>query len=299
MALVFLKMTKELAYAVNYLLGRDVAGRSLAVLPDDTFLVSFPRSGNTWMRFLVSNIVHAGHEVSFENVDRLIPEISKNSKRYLNSLPRPRILKSHESLDLRYPRVVYIVRDPRDVAVSGYHFFLKRKRIDETLTIGGFVGRLLRLEFWEDFGTWAENVGGWLGARLGTEGFLLVRYEDMLRQPEAELAKVATLLGVEADPKSLATAVERSKFLEMQKLETLQSDNWFLTKETRKDIAFVRGGAAGGWKAALPSESVEAIERAWGYWMSFLGYDPVSSEAPVAAPVAAGALLAAHRGLRR
>jgi len=247
------------------------------------------------MRFLVSNVVHPTEEIGFDNIDKFVPEIIQESKRYLNSLPRPRVLKSHEYLDLRYPRVIYIVRDPRDVVVSNYYFLLKRKNIDETLSLNAFVDGMLRRRFWQDFGTWSENVGGWLGSRLGTEGFLLIRYEDMLSQPQIELAKVADLLDVAAGPDVIARALEKSNFGEMQKLEKLQSDNWFLTKEGRKDISFIRGGVSGGWTKALSSESVGAIEREWGHWMSFLGYELASGEAP-RSPLAAACLSSGAQG---
>ena len=43
----------------------------------------------------------------------------------MRALPRPRVLKSHESFQPHYPSVIYIVRDPRDVAVSYYHHAMK------------------------------------------------------------------------------------------------------------------------------------------------------------------------------
>ncbi len=271
-------MLDRVLYVTNYLLGRDIAGRSLTVFPDDTFIVSYPRSGNTWTRFLAGNLLRPNESISFENIERLIPEIYLDSKKFLNSLPRPRILKSHEYLDLRYKRVVYIVRDPRDVIVSGYHFWLKQGKINESVTINDFALSLLRREFWDDLGTWRENVGGWLAARLGTEGFLLLKYEDMLWQPEVEIAKLAEFLSLKRDAGQIARAVERSKFNEMQRLEKIQSDKWFLTKNTRKDISFIRKAVAGGWKQVLSPESLQAIEREWGDLMQFLNYDLVTRQ---------------------
>src|ERR1700685_1517671 len=109
-------------YVLKYLLGRDLAGRNLAVYPDDTFLVSFPRSGNTWIRFLIANLLNPGIEVSFTNIERLIPDTASKSSRTMKREARPRIIKSHEYFDVRYPKVIYIVRDPRDVALSYYDF---------------------------------------------------------------------------------------------------------------------------------------------------------------------------------
>jgi hypothetical protein len=96
--------------------------RDITIFPDDVFLTSYPRSGNTWTRFLVGNLAHTEEAVTFLNVERLVPDMNKHGDYYLRHLPRPRILKSHEVFDPRYKRVIYIVRDPRDVAVSNYHW---------------------------------------------------------------------------------------------------------------------------------------------------------------------------------
>jgi len=80
---------------VKYLLGTDKANRFLQVYPDDTFIVSYPRSGNTWTRFLIANLVYAHQEVSFLNIEKLIPDTSSQSSRALKRTPRPRIIKTH------------------------------------------------------------------------------------------------------------------------------------------------------------------------------------------------------------
>src|SRR2546426_5032921 len=102
-------------WIVKYLLGRDIAGRTLAVRPDDTFIVSYPRSGNTWTRFLVANLLHPETAATFAKIERLVPDAEAQSSRYLRKLPSPRAIKSHSYFNPRYPRVIYIVRDPRDV----------------------------------------------------------------------------------------------------------------------------------------------------------------------------------------
>src|SRR5437868_706130 len=158
----------------TYLLGTDIAGRNFAVHPDDTFLVSYPRSGNTWTRFLIANLVHPGGKVSFANIEKLIPDTSSQSNKTLKSTPRPRIIKTHEYFDHRYPKTIYIVRDPRDVALSYYDFHRKYGFIYDGLPIEQFVadlvgGRLISA----DWGTWAENVASWFYTRGHSSGFLL------------------------------------------------------------------------------------------------------------------------------
>src|SRR5258708_8153953 len=112
------RLLGALVQAGRVLTGRQIAGRGLTVFPDDIFLVSYPRSGNTWARFLLGNLIYQDDPITFSNLESRIPEIYFNRDRFLRELPRPRMLKSHECFQPHYPRVIYIVRDPRDVAGS-------------------------------------------------------------------------------------------------------------------------------------------------------------------------------------
>jgi len=259
--------------AWRYLAGKGVAGGNVIVFPDDTFLVSYQRSGNTWTRFLIANLVHLDG-VSFSNIEKLIPDIYVCSQRFLLSIPRPRILKSHEPFEPRYKRIVYIVRDPRDVAVSMYHWQMKRRRIEDGYPIDQFVTRFIAGEFEPGAGSWGQNVGSWLAARAATRDFLLLRYEDMMASSVRELTRVAEFLGIERDLGQVVRATELSSADRMRKLEQDQSKIWKTTRETRQDKAFVRTAKAGGWRAELSIHSLAEITEAWGTLMKILGYEP-------------------------
>jgi hypothetical protein len=264
-------MLGQIKYGVKYLLGLDRAGRHYTVFPDDTFLVSYPKSGNTWVRFLLANLIHPNEQVGFSNINRLLPAPGVLSKRFLRKLPRPRILKSHEPFDARFRKVIYLVRDPRDVAVSEYHFDLKKRYIESDVTLEQFVKRFIAGET-SSYGSWWEHAASWIGARHGNPAFLLVRYEDLLSDSIGETAKIAEFLGIAADTDRLQAAVERSSADRMRKLEKQQADQWTGTKNTRKEIPFVRAAKSGGWKDTLPLDSVEEIEVAWAPLLNFLGY---------------------------
>lgn len=263
---------------VKYALGTDVAGRNLAVYPDDTFIVSYPRSGNTWTRFLVANLVFPSQPVTFANIERLIPDCEAMSSRYVKRVARPRIIKSHEYFDPRYKKVIYIVRDPRDVALSYYDFSRKYRHIEDSYPLTSFVSDFVagRLSSF-DWGTWAENVASWFYTRKGRPEFLLLRYEDMLGDTQSELAKVARFLNIEPTPDRLASAVERSSADRMRKLEASQGEQWVSTKNKRSDIPFVRTASSGLWKEKLPPTSIAEIESAWGPLMNELGYQSASA----------------------
>jgi len=271
-------MIRELVYAAQYVLGYDKAGNALTVFPDDAFIVSYPKSGNTWTRFLIGNLVYPDG-VDFSNINRLVPDPGDLSKRYLRNLARPRILKTHQPFDPRYRRVICVVRDPRDVVLSEYHFDIKRRAIEEGFPMDRFVARFVAGEVNHEAGSWGENVGSWVAARQNGqkfqsgENFLLLRYEDMMGDPVNELQRIARFLKIEPTAERLARAVERSSADEMRKTEKRQAHLWSTTKQTRKDKPFVRVAKAGGWRAELPASCVREIELAWGSLMRELGYE--------------------------
>lgn len=270
-------MLPQFSYAIKYVLGKDIAGRNFFVHPDDTFLVSYPKSGSTWARFLVAALANPNETVSFLNIDRLLPSISSRSKRDLRSQPRPRLIKSHEYFDARYQNVIYVVRDPRDIVLSQYRFFLKRGAIDDGYALDRFVERFLAGSL-NDYGSWGENVGSWLAARQGSKRFLLLRYEDMLRETGQELTRVADFLGLQVSQEHVQRCVEQGSAERMRELEKKQGAKWVTTKGDRTDIPFVGAAKAGGWKSALSPEHVAQIESAWGPLMQYLGYE-ISTQA--------------------
>ncbi len=266
---------------VKYLLGIDLAGRNFAVYPDDTFVVSYPRSGNTWTRFLIANLVHADKDVSFANIEKLIPDTSSQSSRAVKATPRPRIIKTHEYFDHRYPKIIYIVRDPRDVVLSYYDFQRKYMQIDDQYPLERYVddfvnGKLISISW----GTWSENVASWMCTRGRRDNFLLLRYEDMMRDTARELARLARFLDIPPDVDRLQRAIERSSADRMRALEKLQEDKWVATKNRRKDIPFVRVAKSGGWRTDLPASCVQQIETAWGDLMTTLGYEISATRLP-------------------
>jgi Sulfotransferase domain len=286
---------KKLSFSVRYMLGQTVAGRLAPALEDAIFLVSFPKSGNTWIRFLIGNITHPQEPVTFANVDRVVPDIYVTPAREIRTMSPPRILKSHEPFDPRYRRVIYIVRDPRDVAVSSYHFARKGRHIKDTLALETYVSTLF-VGRDHAYGNWGEHVASWLvnsanlsrllhlphpekenGRELGARGhgrqFLLLRYEDLLENPEQELSKVSEFVGRKPSIQEIRKAIASSSVDKMKALEQKQSDQWSTTKRGRKDISFVREARSGQWKQSLPPASVATIESAWGHLMEVLGYE--------------------------
>jgi Sulfotransferase domain len=264
-------MISKIAAVARFVLGADFPGRNLRTYPDDTFLTSYAKSGNTWTRFLVASLLHPDESITLVNADKLIPSTTQ-TRRYLNAVPRPRILKSHFPFDPSYRRVVYIVRDPRDVAVSQYHFKIKRGVLTEGSSMDEFVGSFVRGEA-TPYGSWREHVGSWLAARLGDPDFLLLRYEDLHRQTEVEVGRLARFFGVEPTPQKIQRAIEQSSADRMRKLEQTEAGKWDSTRDTRKGGSFFRSAKTGDGKASLSQQSLAQIEDSCGPLMRWLGYE--------------------------
>jgi hypothetical protein len=272
-------MIQKLIRGTRKALGLHHPGRNLEVFPDDIFILSFPKSGNTWTRFLIANLAYPETPADFSNINQLTPDPESLSKRELARMPRPRIIKSHQYFHPNYKRVIYVVRDPRDVAVSQFHFHRKRKLIEDNYPMEKFVTRFVAGQT-GPYGSWGDNVASWLSTRQNRPGFLLLRYEDMLEDAARELTKVAAFLEIPLDPARIQNAAKRSSAEEMRKLEKSQAHLWSSTKETRQDVPFVRSAKAGGWHESLPEAAVAELEAAWGPLMTYLGYELQSPERP-------------------
>ncbi len=248
-------MIRYLVAGVKHAVGLHRPGRKLPVRPGDILLASYPKSGNTWVRFLIANLRHPDRAVGYDNLHQLVLDPEVSVKRDFDRAPQPRIVKTHSSFDPRYRRVICLVRDPRDVALSQYQHLRQLRRIDDAFPMEDFIERFLTGKLDRHLGSWGENVGSWLAARSRDSGFLLLRYEDLLEGTARELTRVADFAGLPATPEAISQAVERSSAEKMRKM-----------------------AKSGGWRSDLPEPHVARIEAAWGDIMACLGYQLVTRD---------------------
>jgi len=251
----------------------------IGLKPQDIFLASYPRSGSTWLRFMLFEIL-CGEEPGFRKIENRLPEIQWHRGAPPILPTGGRLIKTHEQYRKDYKRAVLLVRDVRDVFLSAYamsvefglHKLVSKGDFDSFME--AFInGKALQM------GTWQAHTRSWLESPLANEGNLLVvRYEELRKNPEAKLAELLRFVGITPNMQVIHKAVEDNSLQRMRAKEDkerkageqsiLLSQNKNVGEETR----FVRKGKVGGWGEKLTPAQIEFIDRYAGDVLATLGY---------------------------
>jgi hypothetical protein len=256
------------------------ADANVTILEGDTFLVTYPKSGTTWLRFLVGQAIVKQPLPGFNSLAKIIPVIHGMSDSQLMKVKPPRLIQSH-GISSKYPQVVYLVRDPRDVAISMY-FWQKKVGMLEKLGINPSLRAYLEDCFPENkqgFIGWNEHVDFWMNrAKVMEEHLLTLRYEDIKINPSRELRRVVDFIGLDVDDSTISNAVAWSQPEVMRRTESASKvetilPNFFLRWLNKKRIPFVRQAKSGGWREVFDDELRGIYWNKFGKQMEQFGYE--------------------------
>jgi hypothetical protein len=249
-----------------------IANRHRGLRSADLVVASYPKSGSTWLRFALAGAL-TGREMDFDLVREISPplgghrggpEIVAGGGRLVKSHELPRFVGSRRNR----PRVVLLVRDGRDVGISYFHHLRRRGTAGED-----FVA------YWDDFvtgrasvfGSWQGYIREWLDyARTGE--VLTVKYEDLLADPAAELARVNTRFDLGLSDAAIRTALQASTPEAMRAKEASSQLIEAQTSAGTRATSFVRQAKAGGWRDELDPGLAERFEAAARRELTELGY---------------------------
>ena len=274
-------------------------------MPGILWIASYPKSGNTWVRIFLANLIlnakeplspDRANEVcvseanrvwykSFvkdkpweEQSDQEIADVRENAQRRAVEVNKNVVLlKTHNFLGefLNNPlcsmqftaAAIYIVRDPRDVAVSGAdHFGVS---VDETIELMRRTGARSEADqnlVYEIYNSWSNHVKSW--SQVKHKNLIVLRYEDMLSDPLKALGGLAKRLGITQDDARIKRAVEFSSFKQLQALEAEKG----FVERSHKSEKFFRSGKSGGWRDALSDKQRYKIEKDHKVQMKKFGY---------------------------
>lgn len=269
------------------------------------WLASYPKSGSTWLRAFLHNYILEPDEPYAINrlMDLTVGE--SGASRYRKYDPRPAsrfsiadvqrmrplvhhdltrtqpnhvFVKTHnasllvDGVPLVTPDVtagaIYIVRDPRDVALSFSHHL--GRSVDKTIAFmadpaaatGGTDTKV-----YERLSSWSVHVHFW--TRHTNPLLHVVRFEDMLAAPDEAFAAIIRFLGEEPQAERLARAIRFSRFDELGSQEKRAG---FIEQPAESNAPFFRVGRSGQWRATLTPSQRLRLERDHGEIMRRFGY---------------------------
>jgi len=261
----------RLSLAVSYLPQRR---------DDDVFIIAHPRSGSTWLRTMLTNIMQPEANSNPDVFNRLIPSPSVRSIQNIRDiwfLPSPRILTSHSSYLPGLPKVVYLVRDGRDVLVSYYHYVIYRQsRLKGADVLGIDFSEFFKRYYHGHYRyIWYLHVESWLvrGKKSLGDRMLVVRFEDMKKDPQAVVSEVARFAHLSASPELVASAVQKADLENMRKVEKQrwQAKGLGTPDETS---SFYRSGQSKKWQTYFTPELLDRFLSCSAKAMQLAGYQP-------------------------
>lgn len=252
---------------------------------ESIYVIGFPKSGNTWLARLLA-------EATCSNV---APVNEVDAAGFSDQREGPFLIrKAHLVSDVPavvHGKTVYIVRDVRDVLISGFHhcnrwctdelikrnalsrFYYYRElrklnrawrgnpRAEFGYGARCLIRRLLgRTDAKARIGNWSDHVRFW----IGQQNIVVVRYEDLLHDTESEMKRILKMLDIDVQTDQLTEAIRKQAF-DRKKAE-------FQNAKDYKNASFLRSGKTGGWRNDLSQAMVKEIEQEHGRVMKTLGY---------------------------
>ncbi len=244
-----------------------VWARHLGLDSSDVFLASYPRSGNTLLRFPLAEAI-SGALCSFENVQRIVPEIGVHVYAHPLLPAGGRLIKTHERYCRKYRRAIYIVRDVRDVLLSSFSREAAMDLLD-TQAIDRYIEPFMQGKM-SRWGAWQNHIEEWLNSPLAGNGnLLLLRFEDICNDVEAAMSHALTFLGMPADPTVIHRACANNS---IEKMRAKEDQSATLPKSRVHEGRLIGSGVAQGWRQKLSQQQTGLIERYAGATLACLGY---------------------------
>jgi len=236
--------------------------------PDDVFVVTYPKSGTTWVQEIVWQIFNEG-QVTSDHIMQRVPFLEAGtSARFpqpnYNTLPSPRIVKTHLPYNIvpksanedNKCKYIYIARNPKDVAVSRFKFTTNLKVFGN-----GFNGpwefyTKLFVEGNVGWNFWNDHVLGWWKHK-DDPNILFLKYEDLQKDLLSHVRMIANFLNKPLSDELISRIAEQCTFSAMKK----NAASYQIKKDGEGEASLLRKGVVGDWKNYFTPELNERFEN--------------------------------------
>lgn len=241
----------------------------------DAVLASYPKSGRTWFRFILSLYLEKTFSLKMEpnlqSMFTIIPNLDMDAERGLPAFafkehqPKlPLITVSHlpySKARFRSHPIIFMVRDPRDVMVSAYFHATRQKH-----RFSGSIDSFLR-DPYQGMAALTHYLNSWSTA-LQANRHIVISYEALSRDPQGQTDRALGLLGIRRNLRALDDAIDAARFQNMQKLELqtgLPGHDYDLDDtESRR----MRRGIVGGFPDYLSVQQINFIDEFYSYHLT-------------------------------
>lgn len=243
------------------------------VRAEDVLIASYPRSGSTWLRFLLTELAME-MPAEWPLVNAVIPDAGRHAEAPAIVPGGGRLIKTHDRFHGACRRAVYLVRDIRDVILSEYRWEL-RDGVDRTLD--EHIDLALRDRLPTNlFGSWRDHVMFWLDSAPARRGdLLLLKFEEFRQDPHGELRKILAFLGIDATDAAIEAAIRNSSVEKMRERESRAVNAGISAGDPR--YPWIGQGAVMGWRSKLTPDQGRRLETRMGDALTRLGY-PIQAE---------------------
>ena len=252
-------------------------------MTDFLWVASYPKSGCTWMRFIIAHLLFDVDE-SKSLIRAMVPNMHDWEGPLDYSWQGAHPVKTHlayQNLPSRMHsrRAIYIMRNPLDMIDSAINYMCQNNAAMRDKFIDEF-SRNGTIEPWGNtlgYSSWEENVMSWTKEDLGFP-VLALKYEDMLEDTHSNIKKVADFLLIEINDEKIEKIVNETAFSNMKKIEEKEltsgvegvfSDERLFDKENYR---FMRSGKSGRHIENFSEPELSSLLKHFESGMKALGY---------------------------